>query len=109
MIDQVGEGNLNVEVKASGSGEILRLGYDLNHMLISMRSYIAALQQKEQERRKLEIQTLTAQINPHFVKNTLNAIRITAELSDAPVLAEQIRSFVGFILISQVLKVHIIL
>ena len=95
MVNQVGTGNLNVAVKACGGGEILRLGQDLNHMLISMRSYINALQQKEQERRNLEIQTLTAQINPHFVKNTLNAIRLTAELSDVPVLAEQIRSFVG--------------
>lgn len=61
VVNQVGTGNLNVAVKACGGGEILRLGQDLNHMLISMRSYINALQQKEQERRNLEIQTLTAQ------------------------------------------------
>jgi two-component system sensor histidine kinase YesM len=71
-------GNLNAKIAASGSAEMVTLGHTFNYMLDHIHRLI--LQNKEEERAKriAEFDALQSQINPHFLINTLNVIKLIA-------------------------------
>ncbi len=50
------------------------------------------VQQEQEEKRKAEIQMLQAQINPHFLFNTLDSLKFTALMSNAPTVSEGLTS-----------------
>ncbi|MFC5449967.1 sensor histidine kinase [Paenibacillus aestuarii] len=79
---RVMEGNLNAKIAASGSAEMVTLGYTFNYMLDHI--HLLILQNKEEERakRKAEFDALQSQINPHFLINTLNVIKLMALVSN---------------------------
>lgn len=52
-------------------------------MLRSIRELIADIRRTESEKRDSEIRALQAQINPHFLYNTLNTIQFLASLQGA--------------------------
>ncbi len=58
-----------------GRNEVLVLEYSFRVMQENIRELMAANIQKEQEKRKTEIQALQSQIRPHFLFNTLNTVR----------------------------------
>lgn len=96
-INEIGTDNFNVEINLVGQDEVLELGDGLKTMVGRIQTGMVKLKDRENALRKLEIQTLTAQINPHFIRNTLNSIRVMAEMSGTPVLAEAIRTFTKLI------------
>lgn len=96
-IAQIGTDNFNVQINVVGRDEVQELGEGLKTMVGRIQTGMEKLQDRENALRKLEIQTLTAQINPHFIRNTLNSIRVMAEMSGTPVLAEAIRTFTKLI------------
>ncbi|MDD9265486.1 sensor histidine kinase [Paenibacillus sp. GCM10023248] len=71
-------GNLNARIAASGSAEMVTLGHTFNYMLDHI--HLLILQNKEEERAKriAEFDALQSQINPHFLINTLNVIKLIA-------------------------------
>ncbi|CAH1193081.1 hypothetical protein PAECIP111891_00485 [Paenibacillus allorhizoplanae] len=71
-------GNLNAKIAASGSAEMVTLGHTFNYMLDHIHRLI--VQNKEEERAKhiAEFDALQSQINPHFLINTLNVIKLIA-------------------------------
>lgn len=77
-MDRANEGDMNVRVEASGCDEFVRIGSHFNLMLERIR------ESNEQEKEALvreknaEIKSLEAQINPHFLYNTLDAINWVA-------------------------------
>ncbi len=56
------------------------LGQNFNDMLDSLQSLIDQLHREEQEKYALEFETLQAQINPHFLYNTLATIRFMVQM-----------------------------
>ncbi|MDR1643288.1 MAG: sensor histidine kinase [Clostridiales bacterium] len=58
-----------------GRNELLLLEGGFEVMCANIRSLISENAQKEQEKRRTEIEALQAQIQPHFLFNTLNTIR----------------------------------
>lgn len=89
--------HLDVPFTKKGIDEVLTLGEGLENMVSRLSESLAELEEKEAEKRILEQRALTAQINPHFIRNTLNSIRISAEMSEAPMVADQIQSFTKLI------------
>lgn len=89
--------NLNLPPEVFGSGEVLALGEGLESMAIRLKDDLKKIEEKEAERRKQEMAALNMQINPHFIKNTLNSIRLSAEMSEAPMVSEQIQTFTKLI------------
>ena len=55
-----------------------------------MQEMITAIEKNEKERRELELNMLQAQINPHFLFNTLNSLRWIAMMSKADSVSEGI-------------------
>lgn len=69
--------------------EINELESSYNKMVNDIKNLMAERDLKEKERSKEEIKALQAQINPHFIYNTLNVIKLMAAISKA----ENIRKF----------------
>lgn len=96
-IAQIRTDNFDVQINVVGTDEVRDLGEGLKTMVARIKTGMETLRDRENTLRKLEIQTLTAQINPHFIRNTLNSVRVMAEMSGTPVLAEAIRTFTRLI------------
>lgn len=67
--------NWNYKIRFSSViHEIDVLGVEFNHMAEKIDALITSLLQQEQEKQKKELEILQAQINPHFLYNTLEAV-----------------------------------
>lgn len=83
-------GNFTVEADVVSGNEIGQLSRGFNAMIERIRLLMTSVVQKEKEKRKAELAALQAQINPHFLYNTLDAIVWMAEFKqpEAPVMAD---------------------
>jgi two-component system sensor histidine kinase YesM len=72
--------------------EIGQLVGGYNSMIGGMQDLLETTRQSEQEKRKLELQMLLHQINPHFLYNTLDAIKWKAQTAQETGIAEMVTS-----------------
>ncbi|MBB3113999.1 two-component system sensor histidine kinase YesM [Paenibacillus phyllosphaerae] len=72
----VQRGNLEVRSGVRGQDEIGRLGFLFDQMLDRIKEMIAEVSLTQARKRKAELAMLQAQINPHFLFNVLNSIRM---------------------------------
>lgn len=71
---QVEQENFDIEVYSKRNDEIGRLIMSFNYMVGKIRQLIYEVYQKKIEQKNAEIRALQAQINPHFLYNTLDSI-----------------------------------
>ena len=67
-------GDLEVRAESRAADEIGGLAHGFNVMIAKLRELLARSIQEQEELAKSELKTLQAQINPHFLYNTLDAI-----------------------------------
>ncbi|WP_245237088.1 sensor histidine kinase [Paenibacillus ihuae] len=72
-------GYLEAKVKPSGNDEIADLGQSFNIMVEKIKGLLEQSIREQQLLQKAELRTLQAQINPHFLYNTLDSIVWLAE------------------------------
>ncbi len=90
-------GNLQVTSEIRGPQEIKRLNATFNQMMHNINHLIVERDQKEKERSIEEIKALQAQINPHFLYNTLNTIKLMAMMTKAHGIQKMLDSFMKVI------------
>jgi len=90
LMKKVQGGDLNVNFRVKRRDEIGLLGHQFNRMLARIRQLIQDIYRIEEQKKEAELQALQSQINPHFIYNTLESIRMTAELNDDVEAADMI-------------------
>jgi len=94
---EVEHGNLDVYSRETSKDEIGQLALVFNNMVRNIKQNIANIQEEEKIKRQLEMDVLQSQINPHFIRNTLNIVRWMAEMMGAPSISKALISFVRLI------------
>ncbi|MFR5601328.1 MAG: sensor histidine kinase [Lachnospiraceae bacterium] len=75
IMNQVEQGQVDTRFPLRGKDELTLLGHSFNHMLDRLQQLMARIRQEEQEKRNAEFKVLQAQINPHFLYNTLDTLQ----------------------------------
>lgn len=68
------EGNLDADIYMGGSYEVQHLGKSVQDMKFRIKGLMQNIVNEHEEKRKSEFDSLQAQINPHFLYNTLDII-----------------------------------
>ncbi len=88
LMKQVQHGNLDVWLHPKYNDEIGMLGSHFNRMIIRVKDLLLEVSITEKRKQKADMRALQNQINPHFIYNTLESIRMLAESSDDSRVAE---------------------
>ena len=91
------KGHFSYRIHPCCYDEIGMLGLEVNHMASRTGELIKEVQRKEEEKRSLEVQTLQAQINPHFLYNTLGSLKWSAVRNGQKDLADALDALVGLL------------
>ncbi len=94
---QVEEKNLDVQCNIKGYKEIQILESQLNLMLGRIRELMERIKVKEQQKRKMELGFLQAQINPHFMYNTLFSIKCMVDMAKNEDASRMLTSFINLL------------
>ncbi|WP_018884741.1 cache domain-containing sensor histidine kinase [Paenibacillus massiliensis] len=70
----VEQGDFNVELPMTGPLEVQQLSRRFNLMVSQIRTLMDEIIREQEQKRQLELAALQAQINPHFLYNTLNSV-----------------------------------
>jgi len=79
---QIKEGNFDVQIDEDGFNEISRIAGSFNSMAGQLQSVMQKQLEEEKAKRKAELRALQAQINPHFLYNTLENMRMQCEVDE---------------------------
>lgn len=96
MAASIAEGNLNVRVENKNLDEIGSLGISLNLMAGELEELIENSIKEQENLKKSELKALQAQINPHFLYNTLDTIVWMAEANKSEQVIEIVRALSNF-------------
>lgn len=92
-MEQVIQGDLSVRIPVEHRDEFGRIESEFNTMVAEIERLIREVRQSEQQKRLAELDFLQAQINPHFIHNTLTSIRFMLEMGKVREAGEMIFHF----------------
>lgn len=78
MMNHVATGDLEYHYQSSWSDEISDIGYHVNDMVERINALVVEVSRKELAVKKAQFRSVQMQINPHFLFNTLETIRMVA-------------------------------
>ena len=89
----VGQGNLGYTIGIREQNEIGVLAKNFNRMSRNLKNIMEEKERLEAQKRQQEIAALQAQINPHFILNTINTVKWMAILNRATNISDCLTSF----------------
>lgn len=99
-VRRIAEGRFRERVSGTQVRELVELADQINIMAARLEGLIRQIRQKQENLAKAELRTLQAQINPHFLYNTLDTIVWQAESGKAEDVIRITRSLSDFFRIS---------
>ncbi len=100
LMGKVEGGEMDAFAQVSGTVEVQELSRSFNNMVYRIKRLMGEIVHDQQQLRKSETKTLYAQINPHFLYNTLDSIVWMAESGDNPKVVKMIFSLAQFFRLS---------
>jgi two-component system sensor histidine kinase YesM len=100
LSSSIAEGNLDARVELTSVSELKTLANDLNIMADKIKTLIAENIREQHNLQKSEMKALQAQIQPHFLYNTLDSIVWLAESNNSEQVISITKSFSDFFRIS---------
>ena len=87
-MQKVGEGDLDVRIEENRSDEFGELYDGFNRLIGELNQLISAAALSEERENIAKYQMLQSQINPHFLYNSLDTIRMMAVIEDKTAIAD---------------------
>ena len=106
---EVENGNMEAHVNIRVRNELDDLGESFNHMVYRVNSLMDEIVFAEKQKNELELEVLHAQINPHFLYNTLNTIRWMAKIKGEDSISTAIVALVKLLRVSISLSKNMIM
>ena len=93
QMETVESGKLSLQPEVY-HGEMQVLAENFDHMVSQVHMMFEEVKETEKEKREMEMLALQAQINPHFLYNTLNSILWLSELQGADKVTQMLDSLI---------------
>ncbi|MBN1242011.1 MAG: HAMP domain-containing protein, partial [Spirochaetales bacterium] len=87
-MSRIEAGDLSVRVEPDGDDELGALGRSFNAMAAELEALVRAAVERQELLRKAELRALAAQMDPHFLRNTLASIKSLAKLGRAAEISD---------------------
>lgn len=97
---QASQGDLDVKIVNKGTDEIADLSENFNSMIIKIKALLTKSVNEQKQLKIAELRTMQAQINPHFLYNSLETIIWMAEAKKGPQVIEITKALSYFFRIS---------
>ncbi|MFD3256983.1 sensor histidine kinase [Paenibacillus lentus] len=91
-MNRIGEGDLSTRIQMPGEDELKQISQRFNDMGDRLEQYIDKMYTSEIKQKNAELVALQSQINPHFLYNTLESIRMKAHYMGAKDVGQMIYS-----------------
>lgn len=95
LMARVESGHLETGIVTKRKDEMGRLAHGFNRMIERLKLFINDAYVSEIKRKQAELNALKTQIQPHYLYNTLEVIRMSAVAEDAPGIADMIHALSG--------------
>ncbi|MDY4222296.1 MAG: sensor histidine kinase [Candidatus Faecousia sp.] len=85
--DKLQQADLETQLPVKGTDEFARLAVQFNRMVLALKSNREELISNQQELNEAQIRMLQAQLNPHFLCNTLDTMKWISKINKVPQVA----------------------